>query len=100
MNFRSEASATSLTAKPKPNPNVLFRRLGNAMVLFHLSSDRFYELNATGARLWELLTAGHDVGEAHQLMLQEFAVDPDQLASETETLLEMMRREDLLTLNE
>jgi hypothetical protein len=33
-------------------------------------------------------------------MLDEFAVDPDQLASETETLLEMLRREDLLTVNE
>ena len=98
MNSKSEALATTLTAKP--NPNVLFRRLGDAMVLFHLSSDRFYELNATGARLWELLTSGHDVAEAHKLMLHEFAVDPAQLTSETETLLEMLRREGLLTLNE
>jgi hypothetical protein len=98
MNSSSEILATSSTAKP--NPNVLFRRLGDDIVVFHLTSDRFYELNGTAARFWELLAAGQTVSDAKRQMLDEFAVDPDQLASETETLLEMLRREDLLTVNE
>jgi len=98
MNPSSEVLAPSLIAKP--NPNVLFRRLGEDIVVFHLTSDRFYELNGTAARFWELLAAGHTVGDANRQMLDEFAVDPDQLASETETLLEMLRREDLVTVNE
>ena len=98
MDPSSEILATSVIAKP--NPNVLFRRLGDDIVVFHLTSDRFYELNGTAARFWELLAAGHTVSDANRQMLDEFAVDPDQLASETETLLEMLRREDLLTVNE
>ena len=98
MNFRSQARATTLTVKP--NPDVLFRRLGDDMVLFHLGSDRFFELNATGARFWELLTAGHDVDDALQLMREEFAVDPEELEREATALLEMLRRENLMTVND
>lgn len=84
----------------KPNQNVLFRRLGDDMVLFHLESDRFYELNATAARFWELLNSGHNVDDARLQILEEFEVDPAQLATETESLLEALRREDLISAHE
>jgi hypothetical protein len=84
----------------KPNQNVLFRRLGDDMVLFHLESDRFYELNGTAARFWELLNSGHNVDDARRQILEEFEVDPVQLATETESLLEALRREDLISAHE
>jgi len=85
---------------PRPNPNVIFRRLDDEIVLFHLGSDRFYELNGTAARFWELLSEGRDFAQIRDQMVAEFAVDPNQLAGETETLLDSLRREDLISLNE
>ncbi len=76
-----------LLTSVKPNSNVLFKRLGDETVLFHLDTDRFYELNGTAARFWELLHAGCDVAEIRERMLHEFEVDPDQFAGETETLV-------------
>ena len=84
----------------KPNPNVLFRRLGDEIVLFHLETDRFYELNGTAARFWELLNSGHDVAQARQQLLEEFVVDPNQIASEAETLLNSLRQESLISVDE
>ncbi len=84
----------------KPNSNVLFKRLGDETVLFHLDTDRFYELNGTAARFWELLHAGCDVPEIRERMLQEFEVDPDQFAGEAETLLGSLMQEDLVSVNE
>ena len=84
----------------KPNANVLFKRLGDETVLFHLETDRFYELNGTAARFWELLHAGCDVTEIQERLLQEFEVDPVQLASEIETLLASLTQEDLVSENE
>jgi hypothetical protein len=38
-----------------PDPNVVFTRLGeNDGVLLHLNTKRYYSLNGTGSRLWEL----------------------------------------------
>jgi hypothetical protein len=84
----------------KPNSNVLFKRLGDETVLFHLETDRFYELNGTAARFWELLHAGFSVAEIRERMLQEFEVDPDQFADEADTLLAFLTKEDLVSVDE
>jgi len=85
----------------KLNPNVLFRRLGeDEMVLFHLETDRFYELNGTAARFWELLHQSQDVAQIHQQMMGEFAVDGDRFQDEAEALLSSLKREDLISVDE
>jgi Coenzyme PQQ synthesis protein D (PqqD) len=84
----------------KPNPNVIFRRLGDEMVLFHLVTDRFYELNGTAARFWELLCEPEGGAGVHEKMTAEFAVDPEELVSETEALLTSLRKEDLVSIDE
>jgi hypothetical protein len=96
----SPNSDTPTFVSVKPDSNVIFRRLGDDIVLFHLGSDRFYELNLTAARFWELLNAGQDVEGARRQILEEFAVDPNQLESETDAFLDLLRRENLITVNE
>jgi hypothetical protein len=80
----------------KPNPNVISRRIGDDIVLFHLDSDRFYELNGTAARFWELLNEGQDTAEIRNQLLKEFSVEAEQLDGEAATLLDSLRREDLI----
>jgi len=84
----------------KPNPNVLFKRLGDEMVLFNLDTDHFYELNAPAARFWELLSAGSDTAQVSEQMLDEYAVDRDQLANEAGALLASLQQEGLVTSGE
>ncbi len=96
MDFKSQPQPCAV----KPNPNVLFRRLDNEVVLFHLGTDRFYELNGTAARFWELLEEGRGVAQIREQMLVEFAVDPDVIAGEAEALLKSLSQEDLITVNE
>ena len=98
--MNSKLEPQQLFSAVKPNPNVIFRRLGNEIVLFHLGSDRFYELNGTAARFWELLNGESDGREIQEKMLEEFAVDPAQLAGEAEALLDSLRKEDLISVDE
>ncbi len=96
----SKSVPRQLRRAVKANPNVIFRRLGDEIVLFHLGSDRFYELNGTAARFWELLNAGQDDAQIRERMLAEFAVDPEQLEGEAEVLLDSLRQEDLISVDE
>ena len=84
----------------KPNPNVISRRLGDDIVLFNLDSDRFYELNGTAARFWELLQQVQDVDEIRKQLHEEFSVDAEQLKGEASALIESMRQENLITTDE
>src|SRR5437879_3166159 len=88
---------TSTHAGYRPHPDVIVQRLGEEIMLLHLESNRFYELNRTGARLWELLAAGCDGAQIQQQMQQEFEVDPAQLTNEIDQLLSLLSREELVS---
>ena len=88
-------------SKPKgpeflPSPQVLARRLGDVTVLLHLQADRFFQLNETAGRFWELLASGTAIAAIQQEMLREFDVPPAKLAAEMDTVLEMLLKERLL----
>ena len=72
------------------------RRVGEEIVLVHLTTDRMYVLNETAARAWELLCAGHDAPAVRQQMLQEFEVSPDQLTEELDRLVQWLAAEHLI----
>jgi hypothetical protein len=42
-------SPTNQRQTLKPNPDALFQRLENGAILLHMKTDRFYNLNRTGA---------------------------------------------------
>jgi len=81
----------------KPNPNVLSRKVGDEVVLFHLETDKFYELNGTAARFWELLAAESDANRICEQMLKEFEVNGQQMRAEAGSLIASFQEEKLVT---
>lgn len=80
----------------RPDPQVVFRRLGDRMVLVHLHSNQILELNETAARLWELLSQDGDVATAETRLSEEYDVDPGQLRTEIETTLALLTTERMI----
>ena len=80
----------------KPHPEVISRRLGDAAVLVHLTSNRIFELNATGARIWELICEGLDEPAISAKLAEEFDVEPTLAAEELRGLLARLRHEGLV----
>ena len=78
------------------NPNVLAKQVEDDIVLVHLETNRIYELNPTGAALWELVGAGLDRQNIEQRLLEEFDVDQAQLADEIDDILSRLTAEDLV----
>jgi coenzyme PQQ synthesis protein D (PqqD) len=68
----------------EPNPDVVWRTVDGEVVLVHLTTNRIYALNPTGARLWELLSEGRSGGDIEATLLAEFDVDAAELRLEIE----------------
>ena len=81
----------------RANPDVVAQQIGGDVVLVHLQTNQIYELNRTGARLWELVKAGHDRAELQAKLGAEFEVDDEQLAAEVDSFLTLLMREQLIT---
>ena len=79
-----------------PNSDVVSQRVGNDVVLVHLKSNRIFELNVTGARLWELISFGHNITEIEREMIRDFDVEPERLARDINEMLASLKKEELL----
>ena len=79
-----------------PSDDVVARRLDDVVILINLKTNRIFELNATGARLWELMSAGSTEAEIHETMLAEFDVTESELAQSIDRLAGWLADEGLI----
>jgi hypothetical protein len=67
--------------------HVLVRHLDGESVLLNLDTERYFGLDATGTRMWELITTMPNVDAAYEKLLEEFEVEPGILRGHLTELL-------------
>ena len=75
---------------------VMVRAIGDESVLLNLESETYFGLNATGARMWTLLSASATVAEACDTLAEEFDVDRDELMTDLRLLADELVLKGLL----
>ena len=81
------------------SPDTVYNILDDQSVLINVRTNELYELNRTGTRFWELLSAGHSRAQIRQLMLQEFDVDEVVLDREIDSLVASLQDAGLIASN-
>ena len=76
--------------------HVLVRHLDGESVLLNLETEKYFGLDATGTRMWELVTAAPSVDAAYTQLLEEFEVEPDLLRTHLTELLSRLLENGLL----
>jgi hypothetical protein len=80
----------------RPNPDVISKRLDQATILVHFPTNRIFELNETGTRVWELLGQSCDIASIVRFLVDEFDIGEVRAAEEVKTLLDQLRAASLL----
>jgi hypothetical protein len=79
------------------HPSVVFTRLNDTeAVLLHLETKRYYSLNETGARLWELLATTELPDALWQKIADEYEMDAKTSRACIQDFLEDLRCEGLV----
>ena len=76
-----------LTKRVVVPPHVLIRHLDGESVLLNLETERYFSLDATGTRMWELATLQASTQLAYEKLLEEFDVEPEALRTHLSELL-------------
>ncbi|HET7108314.1 MAG TPA: PqqD family protein [Candidatus Acidoferrum sp.] len=76
-----------LTMRAVVPAHVLIRHLEGESVLLNLNSERYFGLDATGTRMWELVTSYPTIGAALEKLQQEYEVDAEVLRDHLTQLL-------------
>ena len=76
-----------LTTRAIVPAHVLIRHLDGESVLLNLESERYFGLDATGTRMWELVTSQPCIALALEKLQEEYEVEPDVLQSHLTQLM-------------
>ncbi|HLZ50910.1 MAG TPA: PqqD family protein [Candidatus Acidoferrum sp.] len=68
-------------------PHVLVRFLNKESVLLNLETERYFGLDETGTRMWQLVTASPNIDAAYRELQNEFDVEAEVLRSHLTELL-------------
>jgi hypothetical protein len=80
----------------RPASDVVARQLGDSAVLIHLTTNRIYELNPTGARIWELVGTGTTIDAVLNTLRAEFDAPAETVQNEVNDLVRNLMAEGLL----
>ncbi len=70
LTFKDRAAAPS---------HVLVRFLDQESVLLNLETEKYFGLDETGTRMWQLVTTAPNINAAYQELLAEYDVHPELL---------------------
>ena len=79
-----------------PRPGVLLRRLEDEAVLLDSATGRYFGLNATGSRVFELLDGERTLEAVVELLLREHQIDRARLVQDVAELVLELRSQGLL----
>jgi coenzyme PQQ synthesis protein D (PqqD) len=67
--------------------HVLVRLLDQEAVLLNLETERYFGLDETGTRMWQLVTNSPNIDAAYRELLSEYDVEPELLRDNLTELL-------------
>jgi Coenzyme PQQ synthesis protein D (PqqD) len=69
----------SFADRVEVSPHVLVRFLDKESVLLNLETERYFGLDETGTRMWQLVTTAPNIDAAYQELRNEFDVESELL---------------------
>jgi coenzyme PQQ synthesis protein D (PqqD) len=91
-----KADMVAFTKRAKVPKHVLVRVLDRESVLLNLETEKYFGLDETGTRMWQLATASPNIDAAYQELLEEFDVAPELLQNNLSDLLDKLVEHGLL----
>jgi hypothetical protein len=92
------AVMVSFTDKISVPSHVLVRFLDKESVLLNLETERYFGLDETGTRMWQLATTAPNIEATYRQLLDEYDVDAETLRQNLTELLDKLADNGLLTM--
>jgi Coenzyme PQQ synthesis protein D (PqqD) len=75
---------------------VIFRILGGDAVILNLATSKYFGLNSTGTRLWQLIAEHGSVEKVIEASLVEYEVEERQLRHDLADLIQQLMQKGLV----
>lgn len=93
-----QAESVKLPDRVAIGAEVIYQELGDEIVLLNLQNERYYGLDAVGARAWKLLTDSGDVDPLICKLLTEYDVEEAVLRRDLSDLFAQLSEAGMVTI--
>jgi Coenzyme PQQ synthesis protein D (PqqD) len=76
--------------------DVVWRDVGDELVVLELSTSTYLTLNGTAKHLWESLAAGATVAELVEMLAERYEITPERAQADAESFVTELTNRDLL----
>lgn len=76
--------------------DVVWREVGDELVVLELSTSTYLTLNGTAKRLWEALATGASVSELVEILCRRYRIPVEQASSDVESFMAVLADRDLI----
>ena len=80
----------SFTSRVEIPKHVMVRFVDSESVLLNLETERYFGLDQTGTRMWQLVTAAPSIDTAYRQLLDEYEVEPETLRTDLGELVQRL----------
>lgn len=87
---------TTIAKKIQVTDNTVVQEMGSGIVVLNLNTERFYELDEVGKRIWELLSDNKEYSTIVDILLSEYDVSEKQLQEDLNRLIEDLKKAELI----
>ena len=88
------------TGRPRRNPDVIMRQLGDEAVLLDLSTNQYFGLNEVGTEIWNRIGEGKSLEEIISDLVGIFEVKREECEEDVLALARELVRNGLITLGD
>ena len=74
--------------------------IGSQMAILNLKSGIYYGLDSVGSRVWEMVQKPRRLSEIETALLEEYDVQPEQLASDVRGLCKKLLKAELIEIRD
>ncbi len=87
----------SLDSALQPRPGVASRQSGDELVVVLPEQGKYFVLNETGARIWQLADGRHTLGDIAQTLVKDWGIDATQAQEDVLKLAGQLVEREALT---
>lgn len=89
-----------LNKKARLSDDAIAQEVSGETVILDLRSEQYFSLDTVGTRVWQLLQETGNLQQVYDQLLVEYEVNPNQLRSDLEGLIDSLASEGLIALED
>lgn len=88
----------TLETKVQLDPELLYSKIGDEIVLLTIDSGKYFKVDAVGSRIWEIIKEPTTIKTLLNQLIEEYEVSFEECQQDVMSFMERLQKDELILL--